>query len=236
MTWPDRIRPHGPLEQLTPRLWRVRGTIPALAMPRDMVVWRMDDGGLLIHSAVAMHEEGMADLEALGEPRVMIVPSGHHRLDAPAYRARYPDMIVVAPERALKPVTKVVPVNGTSEDVLPTHGVTVLAPDGLKATELVYEVDAGNGRALIFNDQLFHLEHEPGLRGAVLRYVTRNTGYFGIPPLARLVLLLDAAAYARWLRNQAGRTDLSIVTMSHGEPVHGQLANAHLHEAADRLG
>ena len=46
---------------------------------------RMTDGSLVLHSPIALEEDAMVDLEALGTPAFLIVPSRYHRLDAPAY-------------------------------------------------------------------------------------------------------------------------------------------------------
>ena len=39
----------------------------------------------------------MHRLDALGTPRFLIVPSAIHRIDAQPWKARYPDLEVVAP-------------------------------------------------------------------------------------------------------------------------------------------
>lgn len=59
-----------------------------------MIIYRLPDGGLLIysaliHSAIALDEAAMIELESLGKPRIMIVPNCTHRLDADVYKQRY---------------------------------------------------------------------------------------------------------------------------------------------------
>src|SRR5690606_38404698 len=80
---------HGPLERLEDNLWRVEGALPNMALRRVMTVVRMADGRLVIHSAIALPDELMAQIEAWGRPSYLLVPNAYHRLDAPAYKARY---------------------------------------------------------------------------------------------------------------------------------------------------
>src|SRR5262249_14085749 len=61
-TW--RVFPHRGLEKLEPNLWRVEGDLPGGNGTRVMTVARMRDGGLVIHSAIALEEPLMAELEA----------------------------------------------------------------------------------------------------------------------------------------------------------------------------
>src|ERR1044071_2283106 len=88
---------HGPIEQLTERLWWVQGALPGMSLKRAMSVVRLESGGLAIHSAIALREAEQAQLEAWGKPELLIVPSGYHRLDAPRYKQRYPKLRVLAP-------------------------------------------------------------------------------------------------------------------------------------------
>lgn len=55
-----------------------------MSLKRVMAVAKRADGKLVIHSAIAMTEDRMRELEGLGEPAYLIVPSRAHRLDAPA--------------------------------------------------------------------------------------------------------------------------------------------------------
>src|SRR5579872_5131186 len=107
------VYPHGKLQELTPGLWQVTGSMPSGHIPRNMAVYRMPDGGLLLHSAMCLEEGEMTRLESLGRPSVMIVPNGWHRLDAARYKKRYPGLRVVCPEAAHARVALVVPVDAT---------------------------------------------------------------------------------------------------------------------------
>ena len=57
---------------------------------RNMVVYRLNDGRLILHSLVALSEAGMKQLEALGRPSIMVIPHGYDGMDASWYLDRYP--------------------------------------------------------------------------------------------------------------------------------------------------
>lgn len=225
MSWD--VYPHGELVVVADGLWMVTGSMKGGGLPRNMVAWRMPAGGLWIHSAVNLDEAHMAELEALGSPAVLVVPNGFHRADAPAWKARYPGLQVVAPAASRVRVEKVLPCDATAEEVLPARGVICHLPDGLKPAELVYELPLPDGRhALVLTDVLFNIEaHLPGPAGFFLRYVTGSTGHFGPTRLSRLMLVSDGKAFASWLRRQADRPGLAAILVAHGAPVTGDCAD-----------
>lgn len=236
--WAEHVLPHGPLTALSPRLWHVTGSLKQGPMPRTMTVWRMADGGLWLHSVVAMDDAGMAALAELGEPRIMVVPNGLHRMDCGAYKDRFPDLKVYAPAGARVRVEKVVPCDGTVEENAASWGVRVLAPDGLKRSEYIYELDCGGVdagptiRAWVVGDQLFHLDDLPGVTGWILKWIG-SSGFFGISGIGRMLLLTDRRAFSSWLRLQALHAP-DILIPAHGKVV-TENASAKLSEAADRL-
>lgn len=211
--WP--VHPHGPLEPLADNLWQVTGSLPRGPLPRNMIVYRLRDGRLIIHSGIAMTEQGMAALESLGHPSVLIVPNGLHRLDAPFYLARYPGIEVTSPAAARAKVEQKVAVRRPAEQVLAELDIPLHVPAGTKAQELVYQLPLADGCALVCTDLLFNLPHQPGLGGMLLRLMG-STGKFGITRLGRLMFLRDRPAFADWLEQMAALPGLRILSMAHG--------------------
>ena len=75
---------HETLLRLAENLLWVRGSLPGMSLKRVMTAARLEDGGLVLHSAIALEASAQKQLEAFGEPRYLIVPNPAHRLDAPA--------------------------------------------------------------------------------------------------------------------------------------------------------
>lgn len=222
------------MQKLYDDVWLVKGSLPKRAMPRNMVVYRLPDATLLIHSAIWLDEAGLSALEALGKPSLLLVPNGFHRMDARRYKARYPDVRVICPEAARKAVEKVIAVDATCEDTLPARGVKYHAPSGLKPAELVYELPAGPGQhALVMTDLMMNLPGLPGLEGLMLQLFGPGR-VFGVTRIAKLMLVKDKAKFRAWLEAQAARPGLTGVIVAHGEPVTKDAAAA-VKEAALRL-
>lgn len=227
------IYPHGGIEELAPGLWQVRGTLGRSPLPRNMVIHRLSGGGLWIHSGVAMDPDGMAALEKLGAPQVLVVPNRFHRSDAPWYKARYPALQVVCPAVARARVEKMVAVDDDAEQALPGLGVTCHVPEGIKPSELAYELPLKAGRALVFTDLLFNLEPLPGLSGRIMALLG-SSGFFGLTRIGRWMLLKDAAAFRAWLLRLAELPGLEVISVAHGEPI-TRACRRRLTEAAGRL-
>ena len=235
MSW--KCCPHGPITPVVDGVWQVQGTLPGgNPLPRTMVIWRLPRGGLCVHSAVNLSEEGMSELEALGTPEILLVPNRFHRMDAAAWKARYPQIQVIAPKAARRFVDSVVPTEADCETVLPPLGVQAIHAGGLKPLECIYKVGPDSGYALIFTDTLFNVrEHLPGFSGFVMRYLTGSTGFFGLTRLARLFGLASAADYKAWLGEQK-QAALAAIVVAHGPPIQGNSAcMAALNEAIERL-
>src|SRR5688572_5750377 len=108
------VLPHGKLTHVDDGLFTVTGKLhmpPMGEVDRRMTVARLSCGRLLVFSAIALDEPEMAQLERLGMPSYLVVPSGIHRMDARIWKDRYPDMEVVAPAGAREKVEKVVHVD-----------------------------------------------------------------------------------------------------------------------------
>lgn len=236
--WAEALDPHGALEALAPNLWWVWSVLRAPPLPRNMVVVRLPDGRLLLHSPVCLGEAEMASLDALGPAAFLLVPNAGHRTDLRRYRARYPDARVLAPANARAQVEQVAPVDATCEAELPGLGIEVHRPDGMKeGYELVYEVPLeGGGRALLVNDVIAtpHPRAPTGLKGWIVGALGVPGGGVGLPRIVWFNFGQDREAFRGFVRRLADRPDLRVLTCSHGGPLTSDVAGA-LRAAAERL-
>jgi hypothetical protein len=230
-TW--RTAEHGPLEALGTNLWQVEATLPAMPIGRRMVIARLGRGQLVVHNAVACDSATMAAIEALGPIGYLIVPGGFHRMDVPAFAARYPDCKVVAMPGAIERVRQRARVDGGPE-VLPQDAHTRWLPlDGVSGEGVLLH-DTTDGTAAVFNDCLFNFpERPPGVKGLLLAAVG-STGGFKVTRIARTFLVKDARAFASHLRRIADIEPVMVVP-GHGQLVRGD-AGAALRQVASALG
>lgn len=224
---------HEPIEELAENLWRVEGALPKMALHRQMIVARNDDGRLLVHNGIALDEPEMARVEAWGTPTWLVVPNGWHRLDAGRYKERYPSLSVVCPRGATRRVAQVVAVDQTYDQFEPTSSLRLTHLRGLRDVEGVLEVRSADGVTLVFNDALFNQPHLPGLFGRVYRLLGQ-TGRPKVTLIGRLLMVKDRRAYADHLRELAKTPDLVRVIPGHITPITGNPA-ATLRQVADEL-
>jgi hypothetical protein len=211
-----KIMPHGPIERLAENLWRVRGELARMPIGRVMTLARRADGAVVVHNAIALEEPLMAEIESWGRPGTIVVPNRFHRLDAPAFAARYPDARVLCPAGARGKVAQVVRVDGDYGDFPADADVALAHLEGTGHREGVLEVRSADGASLVFNDALFNLAPIPGLRGLLFR-LDGAVGRLRVPRASRLLLVRDRAAFRAHLERLAARPELRRVIVSHGE-------------------
>lgn len=216
-TWTPRA--HSPIEKLETNLWRVQGPLPSMPLERVMTLVRLDDGRLVIHNAIALNEPAMREIEQWGKPAYLIVPNGYHRLDAPAYKTRYPELQVFCPQGGLKKVQEKVPVNGTYEDFPIYEAVQFQTLDGVANNEGVMLVQSDGNMTLVFNDLIFNMPHRSGFHGFVLKYISRSSGGPKITPISRWFIIKDRQAVRRHLEALANIPNLKRILVSHHVPI-----------------
>lgn len=214
-----KVLEHGPLERLEDNLWRVEGALPNMALRRVMAVARLVDGRLVIHSAIALPGELMEQLEAWGRPSYLLVPNAYHRLDAPAYKARYPDLVVVCPREARKAVEKAVPVDMTYEEFEGDATVVVRPLVGTRGREGVLVVRHGDRASLVVNDLIFNMPHLHGVVGFMLKHVMKSSGGPRISRVARMLVVKDRRELADELEALAETPGLCRIVVSHHETI-----------------
>ena len=218
MTAPHKewtVLPHGKLTRLNDRILTVVGDLkmPLLELPRRMSVVRSTTG-LVIFSAIALNEAGMAELEAFGRPAFLVVPSERHRLDAPSYLRRYPGITVVAPRAGAEKIGEVVHIDTSTPDFGdPTLRYVEIAGDS------ALEVHGDDGLTLIVNDLIGDIHGESGLGGWLLRVM----GFAGedpqVPGPVKLTLGKHKIEVAQQFRRWAERDDLRRIIVSHGDTI-----------------
>jgi len=213
---------HGPIEMVADNLWRIEGTLPNMPLRRVMTVVRTTSGDLLVHNGIALHDDAMKRLEEWGIPRYLIVPNGWHRLDAPAWKKRFPALRVIAPRGARTKVEEVVPVDSTYDEVPLPSELQLEHLEGLAQQEGVLRVRSSDGVTLVFNDAVFNMPHLPGMQGLVMRLMGSSGGP-RVTRVSKLFMIKDRKALRGHLERLASDPDLRRIIVSHHQMI---IANA----------
>jgi hypothetical protein len=229
-----KIFPHGKLEALAPNLWQVRGSM-SFPLRRNMTVYRLPDGTLVLYSVVAMDDEGMKALEALGRPAVMVIPHSGHLMDAGFYRKRYPDLKVACPPQAKKRAEeRCGRVDGTPEELLRPLGIKVHPVHGTRQGEFALEVEVPGGAALVTNDVVGGRspDEKPTL---LMRIIGPPAGHrLAVARIFRVVMVHNKVDLRGWLHLMAENSKIKVITASHAPPVDSDCAEA-LRDAATTI-
>lgn len=229
------VLPHDPIQELSENLWRVEGALPRFSMRRVMSVVRLQDGRLLIHSAIAMAEASMKRLEAWGEPAILLIPHSRHRMDAPRYKQRYPQLRVFAPPAVVKKASEVVHVDGTfAEAPLDAHtSLELLAGTGEAEAAMI--VRSNDGLSVVLTEVIFDLEPA---QSALLRAAIKLTGFGPGPvvtPVFKLEMVKDRPRLAAHLARLAAIPELIRLIVGHSRMSVGPAAADALRRAAASL-
>jgi hypothetical protein len=217
---------HGPIERITERLWRVEGAIPGMTLRRVMTVAKRQSGGLVIHSAIALRPAELAELEAWGTPEVLAVPGAYHRLDAPAYKRRYPALRVYAPSASVGKVGEVVPVAGKYEDFPADEFVQLRSVPGTGGREGAMFVRSAEGLSVVLNDVVMNMDRKRDLLGYLFTTLLGSAPGPRVSRLSKLVLVTDRAALRAELERLAALPDLAHLIVSHEKIAHGRVEAA----------
>ena len=230
-----KVLRHGPLRKLTENLWWVEGSLPGMSLKRVMTIARMKDGRLVIHNAIALEDGAMQEIEDWGQPVFLIVPSGIHRLDAPAYKQRYPALRVYAPRGARSKVEQVITVDGTYED-FPSNGtVRFEMLQGIAESEGALFVESADGVTLVLNDVMFNMDKKRDLLGWLFTTVMGSAPGPRVSRLAKLALVKDKAGLRADFERLADLPRLKRLIVSHEKIAEGEDAAAALKQAAAYL-
>jgi hypothetical protein len=214
------VLPHGKLAEIDDGILTVVGQLrmPLMDLPRRMTVIRLHDSRLVVWSAIALDETEMGRLEAYGRPAFLIVPNDHHRLDARAWKDRYPDLHVVAPEGARAKVAEVVPVDTTAPDFGDANVGFVTVP-GTREHEAALVARTSRGTTLVLNDLVGNIHKASGIDNWLLRLAGFAGQEARIPTVVKLALVKDASALRAQLLQWAEIASLTRILVSHGDPI-----------------
>jgi hypothetical protein len=213
------ILPRGRVRTVDDRIVTVEGEIPMpLAnFPRRMTVVGLSGNRSAIFSAIALDEAGMREVEAVGKPTFLIVPNGHHRLDAPAWKKRYPGLKVLCPAGAKDSVSEAVPVDAT-RDVLKDSDVDFITVGGTGQAEAALIVLRKGATTLIVNDIVANLRNPHGLGAKLMaRLFDFGVKEPQVPRVVKRALVKDTVVLARQLRRWSKLPDIVRLIPSHGE-------------------
>lgn len=243
-TWETHCTGHGELQEVWPdTLYTLEAKGCSRGPPtRNMAIYKVPDGSkrLVIYNGIAVKEETVEQIEALGTPSVLVIPNYYHRCCAAVWKERYPNIMVVCPQVARENAEKVVKVDATIEEwaAMPewrnwVHATTI---DGWGPFESVVEVDlekkANGKKAVLVCDLLFTVPYEENAGYADRFAVWMFDSSIELPPdgeivipkvarISRIFAIEDWAKAEQWYRIYAREhgKNVAAILVGHGVAV-----------------
>ena len=220
------VLPHGRIEEVGEGILTVEGDIPMPLgkFPRRMTAVGLSGGRSVIFSAMALKEPDMRRIEELGRPSFLIVPNGHHRLDALIWKQRYPELKVLSPPAAKDSVAEVTPVDGV-DGAFGDQSVKLVTVAGAGEAEAALVVSRKSGTTLVVNDVIANVRHPRGLGAKVMARLF-GFGVNGpqVPRVVKRMMVEDKQALAGQFRAWAADPQLERIIVSHGEIIDSDAA------------
>lgn len=218
-----RILPHKGFAEIAPGLWQLEGSLP-FPLKRNMTVVKLESGGLLIYSAIALDDAGMAQLERLGRPEIIVVPQPFHVMDLAFYKSRYPSLLVLGADQ--KKTYHGVSVEADVLQALHDPRVSATLAPGLRTHEVHLFVKIPEGHALLVCDLFAGDDCYPPGFGAKLTSLLVGTpsAGFGIPKIVKWRQIADRAAVKKYITDLAADSSIRLVLVCHGAPLKQNVA------------
>ena len=253
-TWESHVdEKHGDLEEIYPGvLYRLEAPGCEMGPPlRNMTIYRVPSSEkdrphrLVIISAIAVREDTLQEILALGTPTVMVVPNHMHRCCAGVWKRRFPNLTVVCvgakhPADSRKKIEDAVPVDMTTEELAAQPEwkdyIAVKRIEGWVHFEEIIEVKldaAKNKKAMIVCDLLFTMifpDHPGRIERAILWFFDScvekpaSPSEMMIPKVSRVARIFGIRDWNKaeaWYRNYALEDGKNIyaILVAHGPPV-----------------
>lgn len=231
------VREHGPIQKLAENLWRVEGALPGMSLRRNMTVVRKASGELVIHSAIALEQGALRELESWGTPAYLLIPNRGHTLDAAAYKARFPALKIFTPRGGSDVVREKIkaPVDGGYEDFPSDDEVRLQTLHGVDEGEGAMLVRSADGLTVVLNDCVFNMDRKRDILGFLFTTVMGSAPGPRVSRFAKLMFIKDQAALRKDLLSLAELPDVQRLIVAHEKVAAGPAARAALERAATFL-
>jgi hypothetical protein len=212
------------LRRLDHDLWMTQHPLRFLGaeVGTRMTVFRLKDGGLLIHSPVPLDPATQAELDGLGPVRFVVAPNRYHHLFVAEYALTYPQAkIFGAP--GLDSKRRDLRFDAILGQAAPAEWAGEIDQTIFQAFPPLNEVVFfhRSSRTIVFTDLLINIQSSESTYTRFLMWLDGGLGHVAVPRSFRLLLKMRRAR-ARETIDQILSWEFDRLSLAHGEIVeHG---------------
>jgi hypothetical protein len=207
------------LEKVADDLWTAEGRVRFLGqwLPVRMVVVRLRDGSLFVHSPVETTPALEAELATLGAVRHLVAPSKYHHLWLIDWRTSYPDATVYGAP-GLPEKREDVAFDEVLSDDSPPSWATEMDQLVFRGLPIFNEVVFHHrpSRSLIVADLVFNIVEVDGILGPTIMRLNGMWKRFGPSRTLKFMMRRNRKAACQGIESIL-RWDFDRVVMSHGQ-------------------
>jgi hypothetical protein len=209
------------LRQLDRDLWMTQHPLRFLGaeVGTRMTVFRLKDGGLLIHSPVPLDRPTQAELDGFGPVRFVVAPNRYHHLFVAEYARIYPHAkIFGAP--GLDSKRRDLRFDAILGPTAPTEWANEIDQTIFQAFPALNEVVFfhRSSRTIVFTDLLINIQNSESGYTRFLMWLDGGLGQVAVPRSFRLLLKMRRAR-ARETIDQILSWEFDRLSLAHGEIV-----------------
>jgi len=146
--------------QIENNLFTMDGQLSKNPIGRRMIVIRLSNNELVVHSPIYLEGAIKSELDSLGELTTILVPNKRHTLEVKKVHAQYPHSKIFVSDGLQKEFSKRFPIYGTYEEdwIVPlSDELDVFSIEGLHNPEVVFFHK--ESKTLIVADVFFNFNH-----------------------------------------------------------------------------
>lgn len=208
---PWTVHKPGPIVPFAAKVWLVDDEVPGLkGATRRMTIIRRADGTLVFFNAIPLPDESLSELNRLGKPAALIIPTALHAIDAPAFAHRL-GLTAFAPMVAVPGLSQRLACRAVTELQL-DPGMKLFTVEGFKTKEAALVV----GDTLLTADLVTNARHGKGLNGFLMKLVGFTDDEPTLPRPVRRRVACDVPAVRGLLLELAAQPGLKRIIPSHG--------------------
>jgi hypothetical protein len=215
---PWTVTPHGPLEQHDDNLWSIESPVPGIGnFPRRMAIVRRSDGTLVFYNAVPLDDQRLAEVNALGKPRQLVIAHYLHMIDAHAFAEKL-GLEVFGPGASLGEIAKRHVKAKPLEDFEADGVVHAESVRGFSTGEAILLVKSGPRTSLVVADVVMNVRKAKGFSGFLFGLMGMTGKGPRLPGPVKMRVCKDKAAVRAQLETWADIPGIARIVPTHGAP------------------
>lgn len=169
-----------------------------------------------------------------GNPAIILAPNSFHHYGIPAWRKKYPNIIVVASPQAIPRLNRlgyqeIKPLNLLQEKL--PESISLLEPQGLRCGEIWLKIFGKKETGWIIADAFFNmprLSHH--LIARLTQKIVQAAPGLKVSSIVKWFLVKNRAAYKKWILDQLQKDEPTILMPLHGEVIFDKNLKSRLEE------